>query len=263
VLRQAAVFLRPGSKALATRAMKIRERLAGSRAGARNLAAATPSPQPYLVAPRGGRGPGVLVLHPWWGLTGAVRGICDRLAAEGFVAVAPDLYGGRLARTAREAGKLRAARRPEPMWKTIWRSIETLLTHRATAGRRIGAVGLSMGGHWALWFASRPESPIAATVVFYAARASAFSRGSSSAFQFHLAEHDDFVSPAAVLGMQRALQAARRRSETWVYPGTRHWFFEPDRPEHDAKSAALAWTRVLAFLRAELDGGDSGQREIG
>ncbi|MCC7382911.1 MAG: dienelactone hydrolase family protein [Deltaproteobacteria bacterium] len=214
-------------------------------------ATATIKSEPYFALPSG-RGPGVLVIHPWWGLTSAVRDICDRLAKEGFVAIAPDLYGGKLAHTAREARALRSARRAEPMWRTISRALDTLLAHEATQTRRAGVLGLSMGGHWALWFAARPGSPIAAAVVFYAARAAAFARGPDAAFQFHLAERDDFVSPAALARMQKALRLAGRRSETWVYPGTGHWFFEPDRPEHDAKAAALAWTRTLAFLRREL-----------
>jgi len=180
-----------------------------------------------------------------------VRGICDRLAKEGFVAVAPDLYRGRIARTAAEARKLRSAPRTEPMWRTITSAIETLRTHEAVNEGPLGAVGLSMGGHWALWFASRPDSPITATVVFYAARASAFARGPVSSFQVHLADHDEFVSKAAVQKMQRAFASAGRHAETYVYLGTHHWFFEPGRPEHDAREAALAWTRMLAFLRKE------------
>jgi len=62
-----------------------------------------------------------------------------------------------------------------------------------------------------------------------ALRAAAFAKGPSEVFQFHLAEHDDFVSPAALAGLRRALRAAGRRSEAWVYPGTRHGFFEADR----------------------------------
>jgi carboxymethylenebutenolidase len=84
-----------------------------------------------------------------------------------------------------------------------------------------------------------------------APRAADFTRGPDAAFQFHLAEQDDSVAAAALKRMERALHTADRRSESWSYPGARHWFFEPDRPEYDAKAAALAWTRMLAFLRKE------------
>ncbi len=245
VLRYARAFEQSGSKALAARARDIRGRLAGARA------AAVSSIGPYVALPPSGRGPGVLVLHPWWGLTRGVREICDRLAQEGFVAIAPDLYGGKLAHTEQEARELRSAPRAEPMYRTISHALDALLAHKATQSRRVGVVGLSMGGHWALWFASRPKSPIAAVAVFYAVRAATFTHGPNAAFQFHLAEQDNFVSLTGLTRMQKALRTAGRRSEMWVYPGTRHWFFEPDRPEHDAKAAALAWTRMLAFLRRE------------
>lgn len=253
VSRHLATFERSGSKALSTRAKKIRERLLSPKGSMTHRDIKTPSPagEPYFAVPKEGGGPGVVVLHSWWGLTDGVRSICDRLAKEGFVAAAPDLYRGRIARTAAEARKLRSAPRTEPMWRTITSAIEKLRTHHAVSEGPLGAVGLSMGGHWALWFASRADSPITATVVFYAARASDFARGPASSFQVHLADHDEFVSKAAVQKMQRAFASAGRDAETYFYPGTHHWFFEPGRPEHDAKEAALAWTRMLAFLRKE------------
>jgi carboxymethylenebutenolidase len=206
----------------------------------------------HLALPANRRGPGVIVLHSWWGLTDATRGICHRLAKHGFVAIAPDLYRGRLARTAAEARQLRSARRAEPAFRTIFEARDALLAHEAVVGRRLGVLGLSMGGHWALWLGSRADSSIAATVVFYAARASSFAGGPSAAYQIHLAEHDDFVSPAGVRRMQRALAAAGRPTETHTYPGTSHWFFESDQPQFDPPAARLAWKRTLAFLEAQL-----------
>ena len=81
---------------------------------------------PYLVVPGQGKGPGVLVLHSWWGLNAFFRGFCDRLGREGFVVVAPDLYGGKVAATITEAKKLRAettASRKEPAYKYLIRVI--------------------------------------------------------------------------------------------------------------------------------------------
>lgn len=138
------------------------------------------------------------------------------------------------------------------MWKTITSAIEKLRAHEAVSEGRLGAVGLSMGGHWALWLASRSDSPITATVVFYAARASAFARGPESTFQVHLADDDEFVSRTAVHKMQRAFSSAGRHAETYIYSGTQHWFFEADRPEYDPRASRLAWKRTLAFLRAQL-----------
>ena len=203
----------------------------------------------YLAAPAGRAHATIAVLHAWWGLTPVVTGVCDDLAALGFVAVAPDLYRGEVASTAEEAAALRARRRPTPMWRQIVAEVEAARSEHGAD--RVGQIGFSMGGHWALWLAkqSRPEIPtIEATTVFYATRSGDFS-ASRSAFQFHLADSDPFVRPAGVTRQQRQLIAAGRDAEFHRYPGTGHWFFEWDRPDaYDAGAADLAWRRTVEFL---------------
>lgn len=108
----------------------------------------------YLAIPRCGQGRGVLVLHSWWGLNPFFREVCDRLASKGFVALAPDLYGGKVATTPAAARRLRASAtrtRREPIYKFLMKKIEFLMGHEAVTGREIGQLGFSMGGHWAFW----------------------------------------------------------------------------------------------------------------
>lgn len=209
----------------------------------------------YLAIPRCGSGRGVLVLHSWWGLNPFFRGVCDRLAANGFVALAPDLYGGRVATTPAAARNLRALvtrNRREPVYRTLIRNIEFLKRHEAVRGSEIGQLGCSMGGHWAFWLAQRKELPLAATVTFYAARSGDYSRTRSS-FLCHFADDDDWVSPAAVRELARRLDKAGVSSTFHDYPGTRHWFFESDRTDSfDPAAAGLAWRRTLRFLRTRL-----------
>lgn len=197
----------------------------------------------------------IAVLHAWWGLTDGIIRVCDDLAGHGYAAVAPDLYGGELAATAEQAAELRGRRRSTPMWRQIVAAVER--TRSECGANAVGQIGYSMGGHWALWLAkqSRPEIPlIAATTVFYATRAGDFS-ASRSAFQFHLAESDPFVSEGGIARQQRQLQAAGRSAEFHRYPGTGHWFVEPDRPEAYRQDAAeLAWRRTLDFLDGNLPG---------
>jgi carboxymethylenebutenolidase len=207
----------------------------------------------YLSAPKSDPKGAVLVLHSWWGLNRFFRRLCDRFAGQGFVALAPDLYDGRVAGTVAEAKKLRSkvtASRKEPAYKYLIRMISEL---RSEAGANdVGIVGFSMGGHWAYWLAQRPGLPIVATVTFYAARNGDYS-GSRSSFQAHFAETDEWVSPASVRKLERSLSKAGRSFEFHTYPGTGHWFFEEDRADvFEPKGAALAWTRTSDFLKRKM-----------
>ncbi len=209
-------------------------------------------PPNYLATPKSGSGPGVLVLHSWWGLNPFFKSLCDRFANSGFIALAPDLYAGKVASTIAEAKKLRSdatASRREPAYKSLVTAIDHLSHHEAVTTPRVALAGFSMGGHWALWLAQRPELPVAATVAFYAARDGDFTQ-SNSRFLFHFAENDDWVSAASVKKLKRSLAAAGRDASYHEYAGTTHWFFESDRSETFSKdAAAMAWKRTLAFLR--------------
>lgn len=210
---------------------------------------------PYYVAiPNSGSGPGVLVLHSWWGLNAFFKRLCDRLSDRGFVALAPDLYDGKIASTVKAAKALRAqatASRREPAYRLLTSAINELSRHDAVTTAQIAVVGFSMGGHWALWLAQRSKLPIAATVVFYAARNGDFTQ-TRSRFLFHFANDDEWVSATSISKMKKSLAAAGSDATYHDYPGTRHWFFENDRTDtFDPGAAACAWERTLAFLKTE------------
>jgi carboxymethylenebutenolidase len=110
-------------------------------------------PPHYIAIPKSGSGPGVLVLHSWWGLNSFFKDLCDRLAENGFVALAPDLFGGRVATTVLAAKALRAqasASRREPAYKMLTAAINFLSKHEALTTKQVALLGFSMGGHWAL-----------------------------------------------------------------------------------------------------------------
>jgi len=210
------------------------------------------TPEVYLALPPAGRGRGVLVLHAWWGLNAFFRGLCDRLAQEGFVAAAPDLFEGQIATTVAGAEQLRSKPRREPTYKTITRAVEQLAAHPGVQGTAVGVIGFSMGAHWACWLAQQPELPIGAVVAFYGARAGDYAQ-SRAAFLGHYAETDPWLSEAALKKLRKSLAAAGRSADFYVYPGTGHWFFESDRPDaYQAEAAELAWQRTVAFLRQRL-----------
>ena len=214
--------------------------------------AQVPAAGSYLAAPATGAGPGVLVLHAWWGLTPFFRGFCDRLAAEGLVVLSPDLYHGATAATIEEAKRLRGRIKQETAMQEIRQAAEYLLATSGGGAQGIGVVGFSLGGYYALWLAEQPAVPVMATAVFYGNRGGEYT-ASRSAFQLHLAETDPYVSTSGAKAMQKALKKAGREAEFYLYPATSHWFFESDRPDaYQAGAAALAWERLLAFLRKHL-----------
>ena len=206
----------------------------------------------YLAKPTSGRGPGVLVLHAWWGLNPFFRGLCDRLAQAGFIALAPDLYHGAIATTVPEAEKLRSKLKREAVMQAINQAAGELSSICGPENPRIGLTGFSLGGYWALWLADQPGSPVTATVIFYGTRSGSFA-DTQSAFQFHFAERDDYVSASGIKTVQKSLKAAGRTAEFYTYPGAGHWFFENDRPDaYNAPAAELAWQRSTTFFQKHL-----------
>ncbi len=219
--------------------------------------AAPTSESYYLATPESGRGRLVLVLHAWWGLNPFFKQFCDRLAREGLVVLAPDLFNGAVATTTEEAERIssrfeedRAAQ--DRLAKRIKQAAELLQTIGGPNAREIGVVAFSFGGWWTIWLANQKDNPVAAAVLFYAAGEGDFAN-SHAAFQFHLAETDPYEPPANVEQVRRNLDAAGKPAEFHTYPGTTHWFFESDRRDaYNADAADLAWQRTVEFLKAHV-----------
>ena len=213
----------------------------------------------YLAVPEQGSGPGVLVLHAWWGLTEPFQRVCDRLAEAGFVAFAPDLYHGKTAATVEEAEALGAALDQDVEgWRAdIVGAVQFLRQHAATnsaASRgKLAVVGFSLGGGYALGMSVNLAEEIAAVVTFYASYTGLDYRSAKAAYLLHFAENDPFEPAEAGVEMEQVLQAAGRPVTVYTYPGTNHWFFEENRPEYDAEAARVAWERTIEFLHQLLD----------
>ncbi len=206
----------------------------------------------YLALPEQGHGLGVLVLHAWWGLTAVVKGVCDRLAADGFVAFAPDLYDGRTAATIDEAQELMAKRDAGRMRAVALAALDRLRADPAIREQAIGMVGFSMGASWAFLLNELKPDDIAAVVAFYGTGEMDFT-ASRAAYLGHYAEQDEFEPLESVRALEAEIRSAGRKVTFHVYPGTRHWFFEQDRPDaYDAAAARLAWDRTIAFLHSHL-----------
>lgn len=208
----------------------------------------TPNTPLEVCLPAKPPGPPVLVIHSWWGLTRSFRAFGRSLADEGFLVGLADLFGGQTASDPAGAKRLRGASRREPMYKTLIRNIEELRALDRRSAGDIGVVGFSMGGHWAVWLSQRPDLPIGATVLYYAARAGSF-RDSHASLLAHYAETDPWVSRAGRRRMESEIAKADRPYQAFDYPGTGHWFAEADRDgDYAAAAAELAFRRTVEHL---------------
>jgi carboxymethylenebutenolidase len=204
----------------------------------------------YLSMPKASQGSGVVVLHAWWGLNGFFKRFCDRLAGEGFIVFAPDLYKGKVASTREEAKELMTQLDSKYLETSVLASSDYLMSHPAVKGRKVGVVGFSMGANSALWLSSkRPD--LRAVVVFYGTGEEDFSKSRAS-FLGHFAEEDEFEPKEGVLKLEKLIRSAGKEVTFYDYPKARHWFFEEDRPEFDEKAASLAWKRTVQFLDSKL-----------
>lgn len=211
----------------------------------------------YLALPSSGEGPGVLVLHAWWGLKPFIKEVCDRLAAEGFVALAPDLYEGRTADTIEQAEALLEQNDQAAMEAATKGSLAYLRAHPAVRGEQVGVMGFSMGAAWALLLATAFEPEAVGVVVLFYGNYSDLGvdeyAQSGAAFLGHFADDDPYESLEDVRQTEAAMRQAGRAVTFHVYEGVGHWFFEADRPDaYDVATAELAWQRTLAFLRDHL-----------
>jgi carboxymethylenebutenolidase len=209
----------------------------------------------YLAVPEGGIGAGVLVLHAWWGLTSVVTDMCDWLAADGFVALAPSLYpGGETTASIAEAEALVAAhdRAPEKAEAVVQAAVDHLRGLPAVTGAQIAVIGFSLGAYWALRLSQVRPDDVGAVVAVYGTDDGDYGTA-RAAYLGHFAERDDFEPLEAVRALEAKIRAAGREVTFHVYPGAGHWFVEPDRPDaYDAAAAELVWERTLPFLKTHL-----------
>ena len=206
----------------------------------------------YSSIPDGGDVPGVLVIHGWWGLTDFFRSVCDRLADEGFVALAPDIYHGKTASTIGQAKHLRSRLKRADVIKELNGAVDYLSSLFAVSGEKIGVVGFSLGAYWALWLSRQRPEKVAAVAAFYGTKTVDY-RKTEAAFLGHFAENDQWTRLSSVRRLEGRISSAGRDVTFHIYPGTSHWFFEEDRPDaYDAAAAQLAWKRTIEFLHKGL-----------
>jgi carboxymethylenebutenolidase len=210
----------------------------------------------YLATPASGSGPGVIVIQEWWGLTDYIAGVADRLAAQGFVALAPDLYGGKTTHDSDEAGSLMMSLPVEQAALDLAGAVDFLVGHEAVTSTNVGAIGFCMGGGFVLMLAAQQGERVAAAVPFYGVGPAvpATYAGVTAAIQGHYAENDDF-SPADAAREQadQIRTESGAEVEYFFYPAG-HAFHNDENllGTYDKEQADLAWDRAVAFLKTKL-----------
>jgi carboxymethylenebutenolidase len=198
--------------------------------------------------------PGMIVIHEWWGLNDGVRAMADRIAAEGYVVLAVDLFGGSSTRSPADARDLMVAvvENPALAEENIRQAYQFLVD--SGQAPRIGALGWDFGGGWALNTAMLFPDELDAAVIYY---------GQVTADEGRLAQvevpilglfgaNDLGIPVATVQSFERALQNLGKNYEIEIYPDAKHAFADPASKNYDAVVAERAWNRALAFLNLHL-----------
>jgi carboxymethylenebutenolidase len=213
----------------------------------------------YLATPASGTGPGVLVIQEWWGLDSGIKEWADRLAAAGFVALAPDLYHGELAAHDEmdKAAHLMQSLPADRAAKDMSGAVDFLAASAGVTGSGVGVVGFCMGGMLSFLIAAGRPDKVKAVVPFYG-----FPQGAtepdwstlSAKVSGHMAETDGFFPPEAARALEAKLRRMDKDVTLTVHPGTGHAFMGPHNAlgTLNAELAGTIWPQVIAFLNDSL-----------
>jgi carboxymethylenebutenolidase len=210
----------------------------------------------YLAKPESGSGPGLVVIQEWWGLDDHIADIVDRFAAEGFVALAPDLFGGQVAHDTDEAGALMEQLPVDQAARDLAGAVDYLLAADEVTSAKVGAVGFCMGGGFVLQLAAQQGDKIGAAVPFYGVGPAVPDqfRGITAPVQGHYGESDGFYPvDDARKQEQQMREESQGEVEFFYYPAGHAFHNDKDKMgTYNAQAAGQAWQRTVEFLRANL-----------
>jgi carboxymethylenebutenolidase len=208
----------------------------------------------YLARPDGdGPFPGVVVIQEWWGLDAHIKDVTERFAGEGFVALAPDFYRGRVAKEPDEARKLAMELDHPRAIKDMQGAVNYLIAQPSVEPKKAGIVGFCMGGGLALLM-SHSGRNLGAVVMFYGRGEldDAMAQRVSTPVLGLFGEADTGIPLEMVRANERKLREQGKTVEIVVYPGAPHAFFNDTRPIYHKEAAEDAWRRTLEWFRAHL-----------
>ena len=203
--------------------------------------------------------PALIVIHEWWGLNDNVRAMADRLAGEGYMVLAVDLYGGKTASTPAEARALmlEVVEDPELARENIRGAYDFLTA--AGGAPRVGSLGWCFGGGWSLSTAQLFPDDLDASVIYYGQVTDDEEklRPVNVPILGLFAAEDTGIKVESVEAFRAALQRLRKVHEIHIYPGVGHAFANPTGRNYNAEAAADAWNKTIDFLGRHLSGDGS------
>ncbi len=203
--------------------------------------------------------PAIIVIHEWWGLNDNVRAMADRLAGEGYMVLAVDLYGGKTADSPASARALMldVVEDPDPARENIRAAYEFLTVAGAP---RIGSLGWCFGGGWSLNTAQLFPGELDATVIYYGQVTDDEEklRPISAPILGLFGADDTGIKVESVEAFRASLERLRKDHEVHIYPGVGHAFANPTGTNYNEEAATDAWARTLEFLGRHLMSGEEG-----
>lgn len=210
----------------------------------------------YIATPAAGSGPGLIVIQEWWGLDDSLAEVVDRFAAAGFVALAPDLFGGQVAHDSDEAGALMSKLPVERATQDLRGAVDFMLEHESVTSAAVGAVGFCMGGGFVLLLAAQEGDRIGAAVPFYGVGPAVPETyaGITAPVQGHYGEQDAFYPVDRARAQEAQIRAESSAPVEFHYYDAGHAFMNPKDKlgTYSAPQAEQAWARTLDFLRDTL-----------
>jgi carboxymethylenebutenolidase len=209
----------------------------------------------YLAAPASVHGPATIVLQEWWGVDEHIRTICDRLAAEGFFALAPDLYRGETTAEPSEAQQKMMALSMEEAEKDMCGAAEYLASLPGVEGSGVAAIGFCLGGGLAVWAAATCPNIVAAVSYYYVMpHGRPDFTGISGPVLGHFGTADEFIPLEDADQLESELRDAGVDVTFHRYEGGGHAFFNDTNRlgTYDPDLAQSSWERTISFLRSAL-----------
>ena len=201
-----------------------------------------------------GEGPGVVVIHEWWGLDDSMRRMVDRFAADGFVALAPDLFQGQTTEQPDEAQQKLMALNMEQAVKEMRGGVQKVKESPKCNGR-IGAVGFCAGGGLAVWAAAEDPDITAAVTYYYVMPHGKpdFSKINGPVLG-HFGTADEFIPPDDARELEEEMKSAGIETTFYVYEGAGHAFANDHNRlgTYNEEFAEQAWQRTVDFLKQNL-----------